>query len=398
MKRRIFITVFLAVFIALLGVGIVIPVMPLYAANLGATGFTLGLIVAAFSVTRGVLQPFVGSWSDHWGRKRFLLTGLIVFALVGLLVPQAQSVMHLIFIRAFHGVGSAMIVPIGMAYMSFLAPKGHEGRYMSYLNIAIFCGIGCGPVLGGVFSDLWGLVSAFYFMAALSALAFILVILSMPQGIGRDVRERTGLWQSLKKMVRRQKTVGVLISRFSTMIMMVPTMAFLPLLMNNQLDGTGLQIGIIIACRTLVNAVLQIPFGKLADKYSKVLLLTAGATCMGGVIMLIPQGESFAQMVMLYMLLGFGEAVIWPVLGAYATEEGREHYGHGTMMGVFNFAMSGGVFAGALLAGFSMDTWGMQWAFYVSGAAVFTVTVFGAYLIAAGERRPTTEKVLQVDS
>ena len=59
-----------------------------------------------------------------------------------------------------------MIVPIGMAYMSVLAPPGQEGRYQSYLNIAIFCGIGCGPVIGGIVSDLLGFESVFYVMAA----------------------------------------------------------------------------------------------------------------------------------------------------------------------------------------------------------------------------------------
>ena len=128
MNRQILITLLLSIFIALLGIGIIIPVMPVFAADLGAGGFSLGMIIAAFSISRGILQPIVGSLSDRWGRKGFLVAGLFIYGLVGLLIPQAQSVYNLIAIRGFHGVGSAMIVPIAMAYMSFLAPAGQEGR------------------------------------------------------------------------------------------------------------------------------------------------------------------------------------------------------------------------------------------------------------------------------
>lgn len=381
MQRQILITVLFTVFTAMLGIGIIIPVMPVFATTLGATGFALGFIVAVFSITRGLLQPLVGNWSDKLGRKRFLMTGLFIFAVVGLLIPMAGSVLHLVLIRALQGVGSAMIVPIGMAYVSNLAPNGHEGRYMSYLNIAIFCGIGCGPIIGGVVSDMLGMAAVFYIMAALSFIAFLLVVFYMPTGIEHSPQETTGVFQNFGKMMRRRRTVGLLVARYSTMIMMVPTMAFLPLLVSRDHNASGAEIGLIIACRTLVNAVLQLPFGKLADRYSKVLLLTIGTTCMGSVILLIPQGGSVLMLVVLYMLLGLGEAVIWPVLGAYATEEGREHYGHGTMMGMFNFAMSGGVFTGAMLAGASMDALGIEWSFYVCGSVLLLLTFLGAFLI-----------------
>ena len=73
-----------------------------------------------------------------------------------------------------------MIVPIAMAYMSFMAPPGEEGKYMGYLNIAVFCGIGCGPILGGLVSDAWGFASVFYVMAGFSFVAFVLVFKHMP--------------------------------------------------------------------------------------------------------------------------------------------------------------------------------------------------------------------------
>ena len=381
MNKQILITLLLSVFIALLGIGIIIPVMPVFAAELGAGGFSLGMIIAAFSISRGVLQPVVGSLSDHWGRKGFLVAGLFIYGLVGLLIPQAGSVINLIAIRGFHGVGSAMIVPIAMAYMSYLAPAGHEGRYMSYLNIAIFGGIGCGPMIGGLFSDLFGFASVFYVMAGLSFFAFVLVIINMPSEISVNSSNGFSLFRNISLMLKNRRTLGILTARFSTMIIMVPSMAFLPLLMTQRMSVSGLQIGFVIACRTLVNAVLQVPAGRYADTHNKLLLLVVGCICLSGSIVIIPFVESFAMMLVLYAIIGLGESIIWPVLGAYASIEGKEYYGHGTMMGVFSLAMSAGVFTGAMLAGFSMDSWGINWAFFTTAAAVFIISMIGSFLI-----------------
>ena len=385
MMNRILVTVMLSVFIALLGVGIIIPVLPVLATKLGAGGFALGVITAAFSLSRGLLQPVVGNLSDRWGRKGFLVTGLFIYGLVGLLIPHADSVLHLVLIRIFQGVGSAMIVPVAMAYASFLAPPGQEGRYMGVVNIAIFCGIGAGPVIGGICSDVWGLASVFYMMAALCFIAFVLVAYNMPACCPIDRQLQTGLLVNVRLMLKRRRTIGILIARFATVLMMVPTMAFLPVIMAQWPGSSGLQTGVVIASRTLMNAVLQVPFGKLADRYDKVKLLVGGCVCMSIAVFLIPSVHNFPAMVVMYLFLGFGEAILWPVLGAYAAEEGRNHFGHGTMMGVFNLAMSAGVFVGALLAGTSMDSWGMRQAFYVTAAAIMILTLAASALIKAGE-------------
>ncbi len=387
MKNNTLITLLLSVFIALLGIGIIIPVMPVFATELGAGGFSLGMIIASFSISRGLLQPIVGKLSDRWGRKNFLAAGLLIYGIVGLMIPQAMSVGHLIGIRAFHGVGSAMIVPIAMAYISLLSPVGHEGRYMSYLNIAIFCGIGCGPVIGGLLSDSFGFSSVFYLMALMSFIALILVITNMPRQSGSESRGDQSLFGSIKAMIGSSRTSGILLARYATMIIMVPTMAFLPLLMTSWPGGhSGLQIGGVIACRTLVNAVLQIPFGKIADKYNKIALFLAGSLLMSLSVLAIPSMDTVLSITVLYIILGVGEAIIWPVLGAYASEEGRKYYGHGTMMGVFSFTMSGGVLTGAVLAGIGMDLFGIEWAFYICGAAVMLITLAAARMIFAGEK------------
>ncbi len=385
MNRQILIILLLSVFIALLGIGIIVPIMPDFATRLGASGTSLGLMIAVFSLTRGFFQPIVGSYSDRWGRKGFLIAGLFIYGLVGLIMPEAESVSNLIVIRAFHGFGSAMIMPVAMAYVSELAPPGEEGRYMGLLNIAIFSGIGGGPMLGGFFADLWGMSSAFYAMSVLSFLAMGLLLIKLPNMIDKKITPETGLgiYRAMGRVFANRRTNGILLARMATMFIMVPTMAFLPLLMHQKFGSTGMMIGLIISVRTLINAVLQVPCGRLADRHDKLALLTIGCLIISLIMVLVPLAADFTQLLLLFAVLGAGEALIWPALGALATEEGRV-YGHGTMMGVFNLAMSSGIFFGSLEAGWVMDYWGLRWSFVTIGIIVLFLSLYAIGLIRSG--------------
>lgn len=382
MDVKAFITLLGSIFIAVLGIGIIIPVMPVYAQSLGAGGFALGMIIAAFSVSRSCLQPLIGNMSDKVGRKRFMIVGLFIYAVAGLLIPQAETVWQLILIRLFHGSGSGMIVPVAMAYISNLTPEGQEGRYMGFLNTAIFLGMGCGPIVGGLFFDSMGPDAAFYAMAFMCLVASFMIIFFLPTKERATQKKVTdGVFASMVKMFRDRHTFGVLLARYGTMIVMVPSLAFLPLFMQEHFEARGAVVGMVIACRTFVNAALQFPFGKFADTYNKLVLLMIGVVLMVVAIASVPSATSIYHLFISYMLLGCGEALVWPTLGAYASEKGRAQYGHGTMMGVLSFAMSVGVLTGAIIAGISMDYLGIEWSFYVPAIAILMLSFLGGLLI-----------------
>jgi DHA1 family multidrug resistance protein-like MFS transporter len=382
MERRTLVILLLALFIAVLGVGIIAPIIPIYATDLGATGVTLGLMLAAFSISRGALQPVVGSLSDRHGRKRFLVAGLSIYAAMGLTYTLATSVEQLILIRLLHGVGSAMIVPIAMAYIGDLTPRGQEGKYMGMLNIALFAGISGGPILGGIFRDTIGINPAFYTMSALTAASLGLILtLLPPQRSDREIQPTPGLLTTLRRMLHNSRVVGMLLPRIGTTVVVIPSMGFLPILMDKLMGATGVEIGIVIAARTIVTAGLQFPFGKLADRYNKVVLILTGCLVISAGVFLMPFAADLLHLVLLSVLIGVGEALIWPTLGAIAVEEGH-HYGQGSMMGVFNMAMSLGVLIGSLVAGSFMDLIGLEYAFYIVSIILAVSAVAGGLLIA----------------
>ncbi len=379
MQHKILLTTLAAVFIVYMGMGIIVPILPIYATELGATGFALGVIIAAFALSGGLLQPFVGHFSDRYGKKGFFVAGLFMFSLTGYAYTFAGSVSDLVLIRIFHGAGSAMVVPIAMAYIGELT-GGKAGKHMGMLNIAIFAGIGGGPMLGGIFLDIWGQNAAFYAMAALSLLSTLPVIFLLPRQIAGAAKSKDTMAAVFRRMLRSRRVMGILLSRMATMIIMVPTFAYLPLLMTRNMTASGTEIGMVIAVRTIVNAIFQVPFGSLADRWNKNRLLFVGSTVVGCGMLAVPSAGSFPALLMLFAVIGLGEAVSWPALGALAAKEGAT-YGQGSMMGVFNMAINAGLFIGAMGVGALVDWLGIAWAFYIVGIFLFASTALSAVLI-----------------
>ncbi len=379
--RRIFVVIVISMFVAILGLGIVAPLMPIYATELGAGPVGLALMVASFSLARGVFQPIAGFLSDRQGRKRFYVAGLAVYTVASFLYLLASSTFDLTAIRFVHGLGSAMVMPIAMAYIGDIAPEGKEGSYMSILNVALFSGIGIGPLFGGAFGDTLGIASAFYAMGALSGISLVLVLIFLPAASSDAAREETRPMVTVaREMSHNPRVMGILVARMASMLAMPPSFVFLPLLMTRFMDAGGFEIGLVLASRTLINAVLQGPMGKYADSHNKVALSTGGALAVVAVMVVVPSAGSMTQLIVLYMVMGLFEAVLWPAISALAVEEGRI-YGMGSMMGVFNMAMSVGIFGGSIVSGLSVDAWGLGAAFYV-GAVLFGIgTIAGWWLM-----------------
>ena len=111
MIRRAFPSIALISFSTLLGTGIIIPLIPIYATTLGATGMDIGIILAGYSISRVVALPIISRLSDRYGRKPFILTGLLFYTVLSLGYIFAASVPQLILVRVLHGIAAGMTTP-----------------------------------------------------------------------------------------------------------------------------------------------------------------------------------------------------------------------------------------------------------------------------------------------
>lgn len=140
--------VFLTVFIDLLGFGIVIPLLPIYAQDFGASELTLGLLFASFSVMQLLFAPFWGRLSDHIGRKPILVGGLIGTAASYVLFGFADTIPMLFVSRMLAGFFGANVAT-AQAYVADVTTPENRAKGMGIIGAAFGLGFTFGPLIGG---------------------------------------------------------------------------------------------------------------------------------------------------------------------------------------------------------------------------------------------------------
>ncbi|HHS13191.1 MAG TPA: MFS transporter [bacterium] len=373
-NNRVFIVLFLTMLVAMLGAGVIAPVMPLYGETLGASGFGLGMVYSSFSISRAIFMPMTGKISDRKGRKQFIVTGLVIYTLASLGYIWSGTTLELIWIRFLHGVGSAMIVPIAAAAIGDVSPRGREGSVMGTFNVALFLGFGIGPLLGGLVMVRLGMAPVFYIMGGLSGLSLLLILIFLPEK-KRNARSKDRAdSSSIKRLWRIDRFRGLLVFRLSNAMVRGSTTAFLPVFAA-RLEVDAARIGFLVSLNILLAAVLQHFFGRLADRMNRAMLMVTGNLMTALPLLLTPVAGTYGHLVGLAVVMGVGTGLAFPAASAVATEVGR-HHGMGNVMGFFNQSMSLGMIIGPLAAGWIMDIWGVNVVFIFAGAA----GIFGSVL------------------
>jgi MFS family permease len=363
-RKRIFSSLYGAVFTTMIGIGIVIPLLPGYAQDLGASGIYIGLIFSSFALSRALFMPFFGRLSDNRGRRALIITGLCGYVTLSVLYIFADSVSTLILIRFLHGITSAMIFPIALAYIGDISPLGMEGRYMGSFTSSMFLGMGIGPLLGGVVTDIYGIDATFLAMAGMSAIALLTCILLLPDRRGTSTRPAPMLSLILHPGLR-----GPILYQFINAFANGTFMVFLPVIAAYVGELSVAETGVIISVSILSTALLQKVLGKLADQYNKFYLIALGTIIVAVALALVPGFHGFYPYLIYAFLMGIGGGIAVPAMFALVTITGRET-GQGSAMGVVNMVMSMGMIVSPLICGWIMDISNVSAVFNISAYIV----------------------------
>ncbi len=358
-----------ATFISMLGVGILVPILPVWAKEMGASAFVLGMIFSSFSAARAVVVPYVGALCDRYGRKRFLMAGMLGYALVALALVWTHTPLGIIINRTVQGVFAALIMPVSMAMVADLAPGGFEGRSFGSFNTWFLLGFGTGPVIGGLVYDLYGVQANFFLMSGLCFISLGLIIWLVNEvPADQRVREATG-WTQQLALLRSPGMAAICLCRVGQAFGMGAYIAFLPVLGASQGCSTA-QLGILLTVNSLVMTGLQPFAGRLADRWPR-LGMAVGATLLASLGKgLMPLAGGFPLLLVCNILEGVGSGLALPPLTALVTVRGRQYgAGMGLTMGLYTMAMSVGVLFGPILAGWLADLWGMATPFYMAALA-----------------------------
>jgi MFS transporter, DHA1 family, tetracycline resistance protein len=168
---------FLSVFIDMVGFGIVAPVLPLYAERFGASPFTTGLLLAVY--IGFIFSPVVGALSDRIGRRSILLLSTVGQATGFFIMGAATTLLWLFIARTIDGIFGAN-VSATQAYVADLTPPQDRARALGLLGAVYGLGLICGPLMGGVLSQI-SLAAPFYFAGSLAAINAVLIFFILPE-------------------------------------------------------------------------------------------------------------------------------------------------------------------------------------------------------------------------
>ncbi|NOG28890.1 MFS transporter [Lysinibacillus fusiformis] len=201
-KQNITLAILLSnLFIAFLGIGLVIPVLPTIMNELHISGTVVGYMVAAFAITQLIVSPIAGKLVDNIGRKVMIVAGLFIFGLSEFLFGLGRSIEVLFISRMLGGVSAAFIMPAVTAYIADITTLSQRPKALGYMSAAISTGFIIGPGIGGFLAE-YGTRVPFYAAGVLGLIAaiFSLVLLKEPTRAGDKEDTPTSILGSAKRV------------------------------------------------------------------------------------------------------------------------------------------------------------------------------------------------------
>ena len=203
MDKRRLVTVFVIVFVDLLGFGLILPLLPYYADAYGATPFVVGLLAASYAAAQLVGAPVLGRLSDRYGRRPILLisiAGTVVgFLLLGLAEPLGRAlagnssaattnaiILAILFLsRILDGVTGGNI-SVAQAYITDVTDEENRARGLGLIGAAFGLGFIIGPALGGALSAGERYAVPAFVAAAIAALNWFAVLFWLPESLTEE--------------------------------------------------------------------------------------------------------------------------------------------------------------------------------------------------------------------
>ena len=381
MKNRSLAVLFVIVFIDMLGFGMVIPVMALYAEWLGASETWTGLLSAGYSAAQFFFAPVWGRLSDRVGRRPVLLVSIGMTSVAFLMYALAGSFLVLLASRLFAGAATANIA-IAQAYVADVTAPEDRARGMGVLGAAFGMGFVLGPALGGLLSassiSLPGFVAAG--LAALNGFAAYLVLpepLQRSAAGGRAGAARLGaLSEELKrKGVRRLLAIYLITSlAFSAM---ESTYAFLA----NKRYGLGVaHVSWVFAYIGVIVAVVQGGLvGPLSRRLGESRLLWLGLGLQAAALVALPNAGGLAGLLAASAPLAVGNGLAYPAMSALLSRQARAEDQGGTL-GLGQSAAAVGRILGPEAGTYTFAQFSMAFPYLGGAVLMLAAAVMGATL------------------
>ena len=384
--KAIFVTLFFSIFATITGVGIVVPLLPVYARSLGAGGFAIGLIFGAFSLSRVFFLPYFGRLSDRKGRKPLIVPGLLAYTLISFAFMASSNIVALIAIRFLQGIASAMLLPVIQAYVGDITPEGREGFTMGLFQMSLFFGLSLGPVLGGVIHDRFGLNAAFLGMGTLSLFGFLLSMFLLPPTRNERAVCRGRPPAEWSRLLQSRQIAALFVFRFAYTACIGIIWGFLPILAAGEFSLTSAMIGFLVMLGILISGIIHLPMGYLADRVNKKSLVIIGGLLVSYAVVSYAWSDSLMELILASAAFGIGGGICMPALMAAAVTVGDRSDAMGSVMALLTVSHSLGMLFGSMSAGLMMDVFRLRAAFPLGAILMLAGALL--FMMLSREERP----------
>jgi len=361
----------------MVGFGILLPVLPLYAEDFGASPATAAALIAVFSAAQMVAAPFWGRLSDRIGRRTVLVAALVGSCLGSLVTGLAGALWVLFAGRVLDGFSGSSYA-VGQAAVADLAEPEDRPRLMGMLAAAFGVGFVAGPLIGSI-AALGSRELPFFVAAVLAGANALVALVRLPArtaggGLALSASKpgRLVLWGSAGPAMRRLATLALV-----SMVGFAGFEATFALLLERRFPEVGdPTVYGLFACIGLLMVLIQTRVVGPANALlgSRAALRLALVAVAAGMVVLAA-GGGWAGLSVALVLLVVGQGVFGPTL-SHATVETVGDAGRGAALGLQQGAGALGRIVGPLLAGVLLDRVGVGAPYLVAaGLAVVALAV-----------------------
>ena len=333
-------------FVSQVGISVMLPLLPLYATELGAPPIVLGLLTSAFAVTNAFGQLGAGFLSEQWGARRLMSAGLALYGAMNALIATAATAAWLLTWRTTAGLGGGAMIVSERIYLAQSIEPGRRAFANGIISAAQSAGTVAGPAFGGFAAAIGGLRAPFVIVALTSAVALVGTLFLPSRGRATvetnsdDAPDEPLLIGPLAALLVANLAVLAAYGGFIT--------TYAPLA-TTRLGWSILEVGIAFSFFGGGSILLGPPLAHLADRFGRrpVAIITPIAIAAFGLGLVV--GLPMAAVYGLALLSGGSWAAFsaaWYALLADTASERRL----GRTFGVINALSTLGIVAGSLAA------------------------------------------------
>lgn len=345
-------------FIALLGQGMVIPILPEYLKQFNAAGSAAGYLVAAFGAAQFLFSPIGGRLSDRYGRKIMIFSGMILTVISDFIFAVSPYLILLYIARFIGGIGLGIMIPSVLAYVSDVTSKDTRAKGMGYLSAAMNLGMVLGPGIGGMIAN-FGIRVPYFFAAALG-LASTLLTLILPETLPIEKRTASKVAEQQESIVEQlvQSThtsyFRYLILIFIMTFGLVNYETVYSLFVEQKYGFTTQQISVLITLGAAIGIIVQVwLIDKVMKRYGEYKTIRFSLIMAAIALVLMLLKVNFIYLILVSSVFFTFNSLLRPTVNTMLSKEAGDQQGF--VSGLNNMYTSLGNIIGPILAGNLFD-------------------------------------------